>query len=283
MKISPLTDPNCRGWQELLAVCFERETADMAQLLSFLQPGERLVSFGAWDGERLAAQYSCWLTAVHVPHIKRPQPVGMSVNMAVHPDYRGQGLVKQVAQPVYAALRERGAVAGVGFSNAAGVKVDRRSKGYGYEVVGRLRPSFFYVPRQLPALPPVTLTCDWPRAPFWPEPRSKQIRFAHCPHSLQHRFVGHPFRQYRYGVLWRDGRAAGIVVYRLARWGRLTAAALLAVYGDDLPQLLRGWLTVVRQSGVRWVHLLTTPEAIVKKMLCQTAVRLPQPFTRSPY
>ncbi|MEZ4642293.1 MAG: hypothetical protein R3E31_06070 [Chloroflexota bacterium] len=43
--------------------------------------------------------------------------------MAVRPDYRGRGLlIKQVSQPVYAALAALGGVAGVGFSNAAGVR-----------------------------------------------------------------------------------------------------------------------------------------------------------------
>ncbi|MEZ4646792.1 MAG: GNAT family N-acetyltransferase [Chloroflexota bacterium] len=65
-----------------------------------MQQGDGLLAWGAWDGARLAAQYSCLLTSLRLPGTEEPARVGMSINMAVHPDYRGQGLIKQVSQPV---------------------------------------------------------------------------------------------------------------------------------------------------------------------------------------
>jgi GNAT superfamily N-acetyltransferase len=199
MKITPLTLDHLIPWSQLLAACFNRRAEDMAHLLRFLQPESRLIAWGVWDGDLLAAQYSCWLTAVHHPGCLATLPVGMSINMAVHPAYRGRGLIKQVAEPVYATLVERGAVAGVGFSNAQGVQVDRHSKGYGYEVVGQLRPSLFYLRRGLGS-DPLSLTSQWPIRPFVPFSFPKNHCFHHTPETLHHRFGQHPFRQYRFGV-----------------------------------------------------------------------------------
>src|SRR5690606_20213096 len=102
MDVIPLTPGHCHPWADLLAVSFARTPAEMAQLLAWLQAGPGLIAYGAWDGERLAAQYSCRLTALHLPGHDASAAVGLSINMAVHPQYRGRGLIKQVAAPVYA-------------------------------------------------------------------------------------------------------------------------------------------------------------------------------------
>jgi len=134
MKIMPLLSSHINAWAELLAVCFERSSEQMCQLIAFFRPEKQLLAWGAWDGTRLVAQYSILRKSLILPTCPMSVTVGLSVNMAVHPAYRGQGLVKQVAQPVYEALARRGGIVGVGFSNAAGVQVDRRSKEYGYRV-----------------------------------------------------------------------------------------------------------------------------------------------------
>ena len=146
MDIRPFTPNDTQAWANLLASSFERKPQEMVQLLEFLQRIAPLISYGAWDGNRLAAQYSCLIRPLHLPgHKDLVVKVGVSLNMAVHPNYRGHGLVKKVAAPVYETVKELGAIAGVGFSNAEGVKVDRRSKGYGYRVIGRLQPSIAYL------------------------------------------------------------------------------------------------------------------------------------------
>src|SRR5690349_13675851 len=138
MNIMPLSPEHHPACADLLAASFGRTSAEMSQLLRYLYAGYSVIAWGAWDGDRLVAQYSCLLTSLNVPGMDVPMLVGMSVNMAVHPDYQGRGLIKQIAQPVYQAVGEQGGMAGVGFSNAAGVKVDRRSKGYGYQVIGQM-------------------------------------------------------------------------------------------------------------------------------------------------
>lgn len=282
MEITPLTSHDLIPWSQLLAACFNRRAEDMAQLLTFLQPECRLIAWGAWDGAVLAAQYSCWLTAVHHPGCSQPLPVGMSVNMAVHPAYRGRGLIKQVAEPVYAALVARGVVAGVGFSNAQGVQVDRHSKGYGYEVVGQLRPSLFYLGRRLGS-EPLTLTSEWPNWPFVPFSSPENHSFQHTPESLQHRFGQHPFREYQLGVWEQENKIGGVVVYRQGRLGPFPLITLLGAHSDDMVGLCRHWIAALQRQGIFLVHVLTSPTAQLFAALRATAVLLPIHHARTPY
>lgn len=282
MKIAPLTLPDMAPWATLLAAAFNRPADQMVQLLHFLQPETNLVACGAWDGPVLAAQYSCLLRPLFLPSSGQTVPVGLSINMAVHPNYRGRGLVKQVAAPVYEALAARGVVAGAGFSNADGVQVDQRSGGYGYSVVGRLRPYVLWLRPQQPCAD-FYLTEQWPGLPFLPVEWETAVQFAWTPNSLQHRFACHPFRRYRFGVWQQEGHIAGVVVYRPIRLAGLPAVALLAAYGPDLPGLLKQWIGAVATSGYRLAHLVSTPASSALDALRGTAVCLPQPFSRNPY
>jgi hypothetical protein len=283
MEFAALTPADCDAWASLLAVSFERTTADMEGLLGWLIQGWPLVAWGAWDGDRLAAQYSCRIVHVCAPGYDVPMPVGMSINMAVHPDYRGQGLIKHVARPVYETIAEQGGIAGVGFSNAEGVKVDLKSKSYGYRVVGKLSSALVWLsrPRGITAL---TLTDDWPNdlPDFAPAP-SNQIRFVVNGDSLRHRFAHHPFRRYHFGV-WREGAdTRGLVVYRPVQYGPVRGAALLAVYGEDEPELLRRWTAALHREGRHFVHVLTTPGASVRAILPTLGRVIQLPYSRTPY
>ena len=278
MRISPLTIEDHWAWAELLATAFGRQPTDMVQLLTFLQALAPLIAYGAWDGAQLAAQYSCVLRRVHVPGQLEPMMVGVSINMAVHPNYRGQGLVKQVAQPVYTAVHAQGGIAGVGFSNAAGVKVDRRSKGYGYQVVGQLNSTVGWLKRPL-SYQPLPLTKTWPEtfaAPSLPPPA--RYSFVNPSAWLEQRFAHHPFRRYQFGV-----GADGLVVYRPFRWRGFKGVSLLTASGQDLAKLLRQWGSALWRQGVRIVHVLTSPAATLLRALKETAVCLKMPYTRSPY
>ena len=282
MKFAPLGLNDISPWATLLAVAFNRQPSQMIQLLYFLQPEEQLLAWGAWDGDSLAAQYSCLLRQLYLPTLAHSVPVGLSINMAVHPNYRGQGLVKQVAQPVYEALAARGVVAGVGFSNAAGVQVDKQSSGYGYQVVGRLRPYLLWL-RPQKQYSDFSLSVHWPELPFDPAEPGTTIHFDWHPASLRHRFAGHPLRSYQFGIWQQDHKVAGIVVFRPIRLGGLPAVALLAAYGSDLLALLRRWVSAVARSGYYLAHLVSTPTAPFLTILQQTAVCLRQPFSRNPY
>lgn len=278
MRITPLTGNDHCAWADLLATAFQRQPPEMVQLLAFLEATAPLIAYGAWDGAHLAAQYSCLLRQVYVPSLPDPITVGVSMNMAVHPNYRGRGLVKQVAEPVYTAVHARGGTAGVGFSNAAGVKVDRHSKGYGYRVVGRLDSTVGWLKRPL-HYQPLTLTSHWPKTlPSLSICPPANYHFITNPTWLAQRFARHPFRHYEFGV-----GESGLVVYRPFRWQGVKGASLLAAQGQDLATLLGQWVAALWPRGIRIVHVLTSPASSLLRGLGQTAVCLRLPFSRSPY
>jgi hypothetical protein len=283
MDFAPLTPADCSAWADLLAVSFDRTPADMEGLLGWLIQGWPLVAWGAWDGVKLAAQYSCRVMDVCVPGHHEPVKVGMSINMAVHPDYRGQGLIKQVARPVYEAIAEQGGIAGVGFSNAEGVKVDLKSKSYGYRVVGRLTSTLVWL-AQRHGTPPLKLTDEWPEK-WCPGALSgdSSIRFALRPYQIQQRFARHPFRRYAFGVWDESDCTRGIVIYRPIHYGRIRGAGLLAAYSDDLPELLRRWSAALQLERIGFVHVLTSPQAALRTALPEMGRMIHLPYSRTPY
>lgn len=284
MNVSRLTLADVESWAALLAVAFGRRQAEMKALLQWFDAGWEMVSWGAWEQEWVVAQYTCLVNQVVAPQSIIPLKVGLSVNMAVHPEWRGRGLIKHVAQPVYATLQAMGAIAGVGFSNADGVKVDQRSKGYGYQVLGRLRPRLLWLSRPKQTTQPVSLTTCWPDG-AWQlshEPAC-HFRFAADPTWLQNRYARHPFRSYRFGV-WQDGKTiCGIVIDRTIRRGGVNGSTLLGAYGDDLPGLLTGWGKAVYEAGDRFVHWLATPAAAMTTALRGLGTPVPIPYSRTPY
>ena len=282
MKIAPLSLADETAWAALLAVSFTRELTQMQQLLRFLQAEQKLVAWGAWDGERLAAQYSCYLTAVSNPTYTQPIPVGMSINMAVHPDYRGRGLIKQVSQPVYAHLQKNGVLAGVGFSNAAGVQVDKKSKGYGYQVIGQLRP-YLAILRQPSTCKPLTLTSTFPNKSFNISKNDQKFQFMATPQSICHRFAHHPFRQYQFAIWEEKETIRGVVIFRTVHLFGVRCIALLAAYSNKMAHLLQRWSKTMCQAGTRLVQFVTTPNASILDALKPTAHILPQPRSRNPY
>lgn len=280
MDVRALTEADLTAWSGLLALAFERTPSDMAALLRWMIQGWGLIAYGVWDGEILAAQYSCLQARLFSAEMTSPLPVGMSVNMATHPDYRGRGLIKHAAAPVYQTLQEQGICAGVGFSNAAGVKVDRHSKGYGYQVVGQLQP-LMVLPslRRHPSLD-FSLTTQLPPLDglFHVSP---QLHFDVTAADINHRFGRHPFRNYHYG-LWSQGeQVLGVVIFQHTRLAGLPTASLLAAYGQDLEGLLARWLNSLNAGT--FVHTLTTPTSQVRAVLERLKATVSLPWQNSPY
>ncbi|GAB4514302.1 MAG: hypothetical protein OHK0046_16220 [Anaerolineae bacterium] len=275
LDITPLSAEHRSAWAELLALAFDRQLEDMTRSLMWLLAAGPVIAYGAWDGERLAAQYACLVRHLHIPGHAAPVEVGMSLNMCVHPDYRGQGLVKHVSKPVYDTLKVRGAVAGMGFSNAEGVQVDRHSKGYGYQVVGKLASVLVVLPRTRAA--PLDLYNIW--SPEMIAPPSDTLHFVFSTAQLDHRYSAHPTNRYCFAV-----GEEGVVIYRKTMLRGMRGASLLAAYGHDLPALLRRWANTLHQQGILLAHLIATPGSQVWRSLRGISVgTVNLPYTRSPY
>jgi hypothetical protein len=271
------------AWARLLAGAFDRTPSQMEQLLVWLHDGFRLVTWGAWDGDRLVAQYNCRLLRLNVPGLAEPALAGMGLNMAVDTEYRGRGLLESVASPVHSMITDLGCVAGVGFSSAGGLAVTRRSSSYAYQVLGPMVSSVVVLTRRrYPE--PLEVTDAWPDGDMQlPAADPQFIRYAVTPDSIRHRFATHPFRQYSFGVWREDGAIRGMVVFRHGRLRGIPGVALLAAYGDDLPELLSRWAGAIRRRRVAIVHILTSPTSPLRELVRVMGTRVTVPFSREPY
>ncbi|MGF1504249.1 MAG: GNAT family N-acetyltransferase [Anaerolineae bacterium] len=266
--------PDDAAWADLLARAFDRTPTAMHALLAYLHAWYPMVACGGWEDGRLVAAYSCLLRPLHVPGLPDPVTVGMSINMAVHPEHRGRGWVKRVAAPVYAQLAARGTAAGVGLSNAAGMRVDRHSNSYGYQVVGRLPVFVGRVPRSTQGDPLPHCASSLP--PDLPVHHPDQIAFMHTGASLAHQVNNHPSRRYR--VLWGP---PGIIVDRPFTWNGITGPVLRAAYGPDLRVLLRSWLASL--DGERLIRTMAAPHSTLIAALRELVPLVRLPVSREPY
>jgi len=283
LHIREITAADAEAWAQLLALAFNRPIDQTRSLWPWLHTGFSCCTWGAWDGPRLVAQYTSLVARVRLPSREGAALAGVSTAMAVHPSYRGRGLIRQVAQPVYAVLQASGCVAGVGFSNAAGVQVDRHSKGYGYQVVGRLR-SVLLVPQQPATCPGLSLSTTWPALPWEATPDDDDcVRFEATPATLHHRYAQHPFRRYRFGTWAEDGKILGMVVDRPISMGGVRGSALLAAAGCDLPELMRRWVAGVRLEGAQFVRLLVTPRSPLLAAIRPLGLCSSLPYCRLPH
>jgi GNAT superfamily N-acetyltransferase len=283
MEYRSLTLDDRDAWSRLLAVSFDRSPEQMEQLLVWFHQCFELVTWGAWDSERLVAQYTCRLLRLAIPGVPDPVLAGMGLDMAVDPAYRGQGLLDTVAGPVHERITQLGCVVGVGFSSAAGLAVTRTSRSYDYRVLGPMISSAVVLThRRYPE--PLALSDSWPPGDLvLPPDDGGFVRYVVTATSLHHRFAEHPFRRYSFGA-WRNGdEIRGLVVYRRVRLRGVPGVALLAAYGPDLPALLGRWAGAVRQTGVYLVHVATSPASPVREALRAAGTRLSVPFSRNPY
>jgi GNAT superfamily N-acetyltransferase len=270
-------------WARLLALTFDRTPEQMDRLLEWFHAGFQLVTWGAWDGNRLVAQYNCRLLELEVPGQPDRIAAGMGLNMAVHPDYRGRGLLNTVATPVHDEIARRGCVAGVGFSSVGGLAVTRSSASYAYRVLGPMTSTVtLLLRRRDPA--GVELSGTWPRGRLdLPPGTGDQVRYAMSGASLRHRFAEHPFRRYVFGA-WRDGDVIrGLTVHRAIRLRGLPAVALLGAYGGDQEDLLARWAGTVRAGGRAIVHTVTSPRSTLRTALRKLGPSAVVPISRHRY
>ena len=277
-----LTCSDMEAQAQLLAVCFQHSQPDMLCLWRWMYEKNEWVAWGAWEGTRLVAQYSSVVRQLVLPGENRPRKTGMCVNMAVHPDFRGRGIIKQIAGPVYAQLGEMGAICGVGFSNAAGVKVDRHSQGYGYHVLGKMQAALVLPMKKIPSKD-FSLSSSFPEFSSDDRPSADgKIHFCSSSALLRQRYAEHPLRRYRFG--WEAGPSVrGMVIDLPIRFGCVAGTALYAAYGRNLPILLQHWAHAVYQAGARFIYYLSSPSSSLPGALHQVGPCWKIHSNHSPY
>lgn len=280
MNLRRLTLADITQWGQLIATCFNQSPSDMERLIYWLACLGHIEAYGLWDNNNLIAQYACLLRTVYIDN--KPIPVGMSINMAVHPAYRGRGLVKQVSQPIYTSLQDKQVMLGMGFSNAQGVKVDKHSQGYGYQVVGQMQPLISILKSFNRR--PLILSDDIPyRQVRIPKQNQQKAHFQKDLKYIMQRYMQHPFRHYHYGIWQENERVLGIVVYKKVKLWGVPSVALLDVYGNNIEELLIRWSSTLRQQHIFLLHTLVTPQSSIQQILQQHWRVLNAPFSRNPY
>jgi len=283
LQYRPLTLADRTEWARLLAVCFDRTPGQMELLLDWFHAGFELVTMGAWDGDRLVAQYNCRLLELDVPGLAEPLPAGMGLNMAVDPAFRGRGLLETVATPVHAEIASRGCVAGVGFSSVGGLAVTRASASYAYRVLGPMTSTVALLVGGTRSAA-FALSDGWPDGPIEiRRPHDDLVRYHVTDRSLRHRFAEHPFRRYVFGSLRDGGGIVGLTIHREIRLRGVPAVGLLAAYGDDPRELLRVWGAAVRARGRLVAHLVTSPASPLRRALRAAGPTVDVPFSRDRY
>jgi hypothetical protein len=266
-------------WGRLIGLCFNQSSSDMERLMYWLSCIGPIEAYGLWDNDTLVAQYACLLRTVYVDD--KPIYVGMSINMAVNPAYRGQGLIKQVSQPIYDSLQDKNVMFGMGFSNAQGVKVDKHSRGYGYQVVGKMQPLIIML-RSFKR-PQLILYDNLPRLQSDISNHQQKAHLHKGLNYIMRRYSHHPFRQYHYGIWQEDTQILGIVVYKKVKLWGVPSVALLDVYSDDITELLMRWSTTLREQNMYLCHTLVSQQSVIKYVLQQHWRILHAPFSRTPY
>lgn len=282
MITKPLNLAHIEPWSVLIGSAFGRPAEGIAASLIALHGAFPVLAWGVWDRDELIAQYSCLLRRLQVPELGRTVDVGYSFNLAVHPDHRGRGLVKLASEPVYRAVQEEGALAGVGFSNAQGLRVDRRSRGYGYRVVGRL-PGRLTLLLKRPAAEALPLMDRGAPVELHEPPPDRLARFADRLELLQHRLGQEEARGIHLSG-WKAGAALrGAITHRWFRKGGLRGASLLSADGENLDELIRRWAAAVWDGGGRLIHVVASPAAPVRRALAGLGPGADPPVSRSPY
>ncbi len=76
----------------------------------------------------------------------------------------------------------------------------------------------------------------------------------------------------------------GLVVYRIAQLAnRIPVASLLAVYGDDVPELMRRWFATMRMQRIYIAHMLATPKSGLYRVLSAITPTFRMSYNRNPY
>ena len=212
--LRPLTAADRVPWARLLATCFDRSPEQMEALLAWFHAGFTLVTMGAWDGDRLVAQYNCRLLELRIPGMAGLVPGRDGPEHGRRSRAIAAGACwTSSRRPCTRRSRGRAAWPAWG-SRAPGVS---RSRGRAGTTPTRCSDRWCPLPspsaaRATPRRWRVRGVARGGDGPVAPD--DDLVRYAVTPGTLRHRFAEHPFRRYAYAVRRREGVIDGLVVYR---------------------------------------------------------------------
>ncbi len=125
---------------QLLDDAFVLRTTQKEALIrwKFFSPsfeGQGVTYLALNEADQVVAQYTNIPTKIRQGETRLSASV--CIDMATHRHHRRRGLISLLAERVYEQVRLQGKALSIGFSNDAGVNVDKHASAYGYRIVGR--------------------------------------------------------------------------------------------------------------------------------------------------
>lgn len=153
-KIIPYTPRYLTRLIQLLDDAFVLRATQKETLIrwKFFSPSfkEQNVTYLALDeGDQVVAQYTNIPTKIRQG--EACLPASICIDMATRHDHRRRGLISLLAERVYEQIRLQGKALSIGFSNDAGVNVDRHASAYGYRIVGCFARYYGWCRRRTPS------------------------------------------------------------------------------------------------------------------------------------
>lgn len=182
---------------------------------------------------------------------KERMPASLCTAMATHPEHRGRSLISRLSQAAFQDAEKQGSEICIGFSNQAGLRVDKNSSGYGYAIIGSFA-TFATFPGKTDE---TTIRLEALRAkePFKKIPFSAQILgIAKNPSFLHWRYRRYPKKIYRCFRLMDKKRLIGYVILRF-RKSRAEIMDLLLRDEHRMAEALGVTVAYAKMHGARLV------------------------------
>lgn len=189
----------------------------------------------------------------------------MCLDMATHPEHRRQGLITNLSQKVYGEITKRGFDFSFGFSNEAGVVVDRNAREYGYRVVGRLQQFFlfsFFPRKSRYSLKKVqSFTREVPEYKDF-------LQIETSPAYLTWRYIEKPNSNYVIYEVWQDEMFHGYCITK-NQLCHLSVFKIACGATTDLRDVIKSVQNIALQSGRPLVRLSVLANVFWKKVVTQ--------------
>ncbi len=133
------------------------------------------------------------------------------VDMATHPLHRGKGLISTLSKLVYTDIARENIDVSIGFSNEAGVLVDKHSKNYGYHIIGKFQSYYSILTKRKSTI------CELQRVASFEEEMPLKNEYFSVHKTVEYltwRYKDNPNNGYMFYKVLINGRFYGYVVLK---------------------------------------------------------------------
>lgn len=208
-QIIPLKNTDLTQITSLLDLCFAIQNPAKKELINWKYFDDTyatsLCAYGIYDQSNLVAFYAN--KQMLIQDKSKSYKAGICLDMCTHPEFRGQKLISQLSTQTYDERTKAGYDFALGFSNTAGVQVDKYASKYGYQVIGQF---YRYCSIALGAASPYQVKVAQ-KLHNWPALQS--LHFTQSKNYLEWRYLHKPNNAYKIlDILHRSKRMGQAVV-----------------------------------------------------------------------